>query len=84
MHARLGVGARAGDSYGSPEGQEAAARACASRFGLEIGEVVLEENVSGEAGALPRRLASKQLHRRPRPSLTSRHEATRLEPDHLI
>ena len=73
-----------GDSYGSPEDQEAAAKACASCLGLEIGEVVFEENVSGEAAALPRRLASKQLNRRPRPSLTSRHESTRLELAHLI
>jgi DNA invertase Pin-like site-specific DNA recombinase len=50
------VGARAGDSYGSPEDQEAAARACAARLGLEIGEVVLEENVSGALAADDREL----------------------------
>jgi DNA invertase Pin-like site-specific DNA recombinase len=41
------VHGREGDSYGSPEEQEATARVCAARLGLEVGEVVLEENVSG-------------------------------------
>jgi DNA invertase Pin-like site-specific DNA recombinase len=50
------VGGRAADSYGSPEDQEASARACALRLGLEIGEVVLEENVSGALAADDREL----------------------------
>jgi DNA invertase Pin-like site-specific DNA recombinase len=44
-------GGRDGDSYGSPEDQEAAARSCALRLGLDVGEVVLEENVSGVLAA---------------------------------
>ena len=50
------TGGRDGDSYGSPEDQEAAARACALRLGLDIGEVVLEENVSGALSADDREL----------------------------
>jgi DNA invertase Pin-like site-specific DNA recombinase len=49
-------GGRDGDSYASPEDQEAAARACALRLGLDVGEVVLEENVSGALGADDRQL----------------------------
>ena len=41
------VGGRAGESFGSPEEQEAAARAWAEREPVEIGEVVTELDVSG-------------------------------------
>src|SRR6266516_7118011 len=50
------VAGRDGDAYGSPEDQEAAARACALRLGLDVGEVVLEENVSGALAADDREL----------------------------
>ncbi|MGH2920506.1 MAG: recombinase family protein [Gaiellaceae bacterium] len=57
MYTRVSdVGGRDGDSYGSPEDQEATARACALRLGVEIGEVVLEENVSGALAADDREL----------------------------
>ncbi len=41
------VGDRAGESFGSPAEQEAAARAWAERTGVTVGEVVTELNVSG-------------------------------------
>jgi DNA invertase Pin-like site-specific DNA recombinase len=41
------VGDRAGESFGSPAEQEAAARAWAERAGVTIGEVVSELDVSG-------------------------------------
>ncbi len=41
------VGDRGGESFGSPEDQEASARRWAERERVEIGELVYEENVSG-------------------------------------
>lgn len=50
------VGGREGVSYGSPEEQEAAARTWCEGADVEVGEVVLEENVSGKLAADDREL----------------------------
>jgi DNA invertase Pin-like site-specific DNA recombinase len=50
------VAGREGDSFGSPQEQEAAARAWAEREGIEVGEVVTELDVSGGIRADDRQL----------------------------
>lgn len=49
-------GGRSGQSFGSPEEQEAAARAWIERTGGDVGEVIYEGNVSGATAADDRRL----------------------------
>jgi DNA invertase Pin-like site-specific DNA recombinase len=49
-------GSREGPSFGSPEEQEAAARAWCGRENVEVGEVVYEGNVSGGLAAEERQL----------------------------
>jgi DNA invertase Pin-like site-specific DNA recombinase len=49
-------GGRGGAAFGSPEEQEAAARAWIERVGGEVGDVVYEGNVSGATAAENRRL----------------------------
>jgi DNA invertase Pin-like site-specific DNA recombinase len=56
------VGGRADDSYGSPEIQEADCRRWAALHGVEVGEVVLEEDISG--GVDPGERALERLLRR--------------------
>lgn len=50
------VGGREGESFGSPESQEAAARAWCEREGVEVDEVVTELDVSGKLAANDREL----------------------------
>jgi DNA invertase Pin-like site-specific DNA recombinase len=50
------VGGRAGESFASPEEQEAAARAWAEQAGVEVDEVVEELDVSGSLAADAREL----------------------------
>jgi site-specific DNA recombinase len=56
------VGGREGASYGSPEIQEADCRRWAGMHGVTVGEVVLEEDVSG--GVDPEERALERLLRR--------------------